>query len=200
VGRECEDIEALVKEVGGAAALFGSSSGAALALAAAASGVGVDALALFEPPFVVQEGDRRPPADLGSRVDELVATGRPGKAVNAFMTEAIGMPAIAVRLMRLMPRTWAKLEAMAPTIRYDLTIMAGTQDGGALPRERWASVAAPTLVLDGGKSPAGMRHAASALADVLPNARHRTVEGVSHGAVVMAPKKLAPLLREFFRA
>jgi len=42
VEREVEDIEALVKDVGGSAFLFGSSSGAVLALEAAARGIGVE--------------------------------------------------------------------------------------------------------------------------------------------------------------
>jgi pimeloyl-ACP methyl ester carboxylesterase len=69
VGRECEDIEALVKEAGGSAFLFGSSSGAVLALEAAARGVGVEKMVLFEPPFVVDErdGDHRPGSPTTSR-------------------------------------------------------------------------------------------------------------------------------------
>jgi pimeloyl-ACP methyl ester carboxylesterase len=200
VERECEDIEALVKEAGGWAFLFGSSSGAVLALEAAAHGVGVERMALFEPPFVVDENDPRPPREFASHVDDLIAGDRRAKAVTYFMTKGIGMPAIFVWMMRLMPRMWSNMKAMAPTIPYDVAIMDDTQSGRPLPPDRWASVAAPTLVMDGGKSPAGMRHAASALADVLPNARHRTLDGLSHGAVMMAPKRLAPVLRECFEA
>ena len=200
VQREVEDIAALVEEAGGSAFLFGSSSGAALALEAAAQVMGVERLALFEPPFVVDANDRRPPSDFGRRLDDLLAADRRAKAVTYFMTKGLGMPAAFLWLMRLMPRTWSNLKAMAPTIPYDVAVMGDTQAGKPLPSERWASVTVPTLVMHGGKSPPHIRHAATALAEILPKAQHRTVDGVSHGAVVMAPKKLVPALREFFEA
>lgn len=197
VERECEDLVALVEEAGGSAFVFGSSSGAALALEAAAHGARIDRLALFEPPFVVRRDDPRPPNDLAERVRELVASGRRGEAVSYFMTRAIGMPRIGVWFMRLMPRMWRSLESMAHTIPYDVAVMNDTQAGDPLPRERWASVAVPTLVLDGAKSPPHLRHAAEALADALPNAEHETLEGVSHASAVMSPKRLLPALRAF---
>ncbi|HEX5950704.1 MAG TPA: alpha/beta hydrolase [Actinomycetota bacterium] len=200
VERECEDIEALVKEVGGSACLFGSSSGAVLALEAAARGAGVERLALFEPPFVVSDRLAPQTEDLADRVGEALGSGRRGEAVALFMNRAVGVPTAGVRMMRLMRRTWRNLEAMAHTIPYDLAIMDGYRGGGPLPAERWASVGVPTLVLDGAKSPEHLRAAASALADALPNAQHRTLKGVSHASVVMTPRKLAPTLQRFFVA
>jgi pimeloyl-ACP methyl ester carboxylesterase len=61
--------------------------------------------------------------------------------------------------------------------------------------KRWVSVTAPTLVIDGAKSPAWMRHGMQALARVLPNAKLRTLEGQTH---MVNPKALAPVLVEFF--
>jgi ribulose kinase len=51
------------------------------------------------------------------------------------------------------------------------------------------------LVMDGGASPVWIHHAAQALADVLPNAQHRTLEGQTHD---VAPEALVPVLKEFF--
>src|SRR5262249_39086734 len=90
---------------------------------------------------------------------------------------------------------WPAFEAVAHTLAYDGAIMEGTVAGQPLPSERWASVTAPTLVIDGGASPARMRHAADALADVLRNAQRRTLEGQAHD---VAPEVLAPVLEEFF--
>jgi len=64
-----------------------------------------------------------------------------------------------------------------------------------LPLKKWASVTVPTLVIDGGASPAWLPHAAQALADVLRNAQRRTLEGQAHD---VAPEVLAPVLQEFF--
>jgi hypothetical protein len=69
--------------------------------------------------------------------------------------------------------------------------------GDPLPTQRWTSVKAPALVMDGGASPAWIRNSARALADVLPNAQHRTLEGQAHDA---APEVLAPALERFFVA
>ncbi|HWJ57812.1 MAG TPA: alpha/beta fold hydrolase, partial [Vicinamibacterales bacterium] len=57
--REIEDLEAVIREAGGSAGVCGVSSGAALALDAAARGVPIERLALYEPPFIVD--DTRPP-------------------------------------------------------------------------------------------------------------------------------------------
>jgi pimeloyl-ACP methyl ester carboxylesterase len=53
IRREVEDLHAVLTEAGGAAAVFGNSSGAVLALHAAAAGLPLTKLALWEPPFMV---------------------------------------------------------------------------------------------------------------------------------------------------
>jgi hypothetical protein len=97
--------------------------------------------------------------------------------------------------MRLMP-VWSKLKAVAHTLPYDGAIVQDKQRGKPLPASRWASVTVPALVMDGGKSPAWMRHANGSLATVLPNARYRTLEGHTH---MLKPKAHAPMLVEFFK-
>ncbi|MFF4167190.1 alpha/beta fold hydrolase [Streptomyces sp. NPDC001741] len=197
--REIEDIAALIGHVGGSASLFGSSSGAVLALRAAAAGIGVDRLALYEPPFVVAEGDDAPPTDLAQQIALLLAEGRRGEAVKYFMTRVQGMPGVAVLFMRLMPKMWANLTELARTLPYDIAIMGDTQQGRPLDAEEWKGVAVPTRVLTGGKSSAAFRRAARALTEILPEADHRSLPGLNHGAVVMAPKKIAPQVVEFVK-
>jgi alpha-beta hydrolase superfamily lysophospholipase len=46
-----------------------------------------------------------------------------------------------------------KLESVAHTLPYDGAIVKENQRGTPLPRDRWAGVTVPALVLDGGKSP-----------------------------------------------
>ncbi|OLO31552.1 alpha/beta hydrolase [Streptomyces sp. MNU77] len=197
--REIEDIAALVEHVGGSASLFGSSSGAVLALRAAAAGINVDRLALYEPPFVVGEGDDGPPEDLAEQITALLAEGRRSDAVKYFMTRVQGMPGIAVFFMKLMPKMWADLTKLAGTLPYDIAVMGDTQRGRPLEAEEWKGVAVPTRVLTGGKSPAAFQRAALAVTEILPQADHRTLPGLNHGAVVMAPKKIAPQIIEFIK-
>jgi hypothetical protein len=75
-------------------------------------------------------------------------------------------------------------------------IVQNNQKGKPLSASRWASVVVPTLVMDGGKSPAWMRHANRTLASVLPNAQYRTLEGQTH---MLKPKVHAAVLVEFFK-
>ena len=61
VEREVEDLDALINEAGGSAFVFGHSSGAVLALEAARLlPTKIKKLALYEPPFIID--DSRPPA------------------------------------------------------------------------------------------------------------------------------------------
>jgi pimeloyl-ACP methyl ester carboxylesterase len=192
--REVEDIEALIEAAGGSASVFGISSGAALALEAANRGLPIDRLALYEAPFVVDDSRSPVPDDYLGRLEGLVAADRRGDALRLFMREGVGLPAVFVAMMRLMP-AWSRLKAVAHTLPYDAAIVDDYRKGEPLPRDRWASATMPTLVAVGGKSPAWMRHAMQELAGVLPNARLRTLEGQTH---VVKAGALAPVLAKFF--
>jgi Alpha/beta hydrolase family len=78
VEREIEDLAALIDVAGGPATVFGWSSSGVLALDAAAAGLPITRLALFEPPFVVDDSRPPLPADDVQRLDAAVADGRPG--------------------------------------------------------------------------------------------------------------------------
>src|SRR5207237_4523757 len=79
VEREVDDLDALIREAGGAAHAFGYSSGANLALEGAARGLNITKLALYEAPFMVGDGVRRTPEDGDGQLAEAVATGRLGE-------------------------------------------------------------------------------------------------------------------------
>lgn len=195
VEREVEDIEALITEAGGSAFVFGHSSGAVLALEAARLlPTKITKLAVYEPPFIID--DSRPPApeDYVPHLIELVSSGRRGEAVEYFMTEAVGVPAEMVAQMRQSPM-WPGLEEVAHTIAYDGTIMGNTMRGDPLPLRKWAAVTVPTLVMDGGDSPAFLRNGAQALVDALPKGQHCRLPGQTHDIV---PQVFAPVLEEFF--
>jgi pimeloyl-ACP methyl ester carboxylesterase len=194
VEREVEDLAALINEAGGSIALYSISSGAALALEAANSGLPVTKLAVYEAPFVVDDTRPPVPADFVAQLDRMIAEDRRGDAVKAFMSSGVRLPAMVVSLMRLLP-AWTRLKGVAHTLPYDMRIMGDTQGGKPLPADRWAAVTVPTLVIDGGKSPQWMRNGMQALADVLPNAQHRTLAGQTH---LVKAKALAPVLTEFF--
>ena len=90
VEREVEDLEALIVEAGGSAFVCGFSSGAALALAAAARGLAITKLALYEPPFIVDDSRPPLPRDFATQLTELVSSGRRGDAAEALHDEGGG--------------------------------------------------------------------------------------------------------------
>jgi pimeloyl-ACP methyl ester carboxylesterase len=181
--REIEDLAALIAQAGGSAGVFGYSSGAILALHAASHGLAISQLALYDPPPTGAKAGQ-----LAPQLTELITAGHRGEAVELFQTEAVGIPAAIVAQMRNAPFRPA-LEKMAHTLVYESTILQ------ALPAGLIASVRAPTLVIDGEKSPEVLRQAAQALAAALPTGRYRTLEGQTHDIV---PAVVAPVLEEFF--
>jgi pimeloyl-ACP methyl ester carboxylesterase len=194
--REVEDIAALIAEAGGHALLYGISSGGALAIEAARRLDSVDALLVYEVPYVVD--DTRPPVpdDYARRMDALLAAGDRGGAVKLFMREGVGLPAAMVAMMRLMP-SWRKLTSVAHTLPYDISFTVGDQRGRPYAPGRFDGISAPVLVVDGGKSPAAMRNAMKALAATLPGATYETLPGQTH---LVKAAALAPVLTAFAKA
>jgi pimeloyl-ACP methyl ester carboxylesterase len=188
IQREVEDLQAVLTAAGGAAAVFGNSSGAVLALHAAAAGLPLTRLALWEPPFMTDpDAPRRQQAYL-AQLTELLDAGRRGDAMALFMT-SIGLPEAMITGMRQAPM-WSGMEALAHTLAYDATIMGDS----TVPTDLVAAVKAPTLVLDGSDTEAWAANSARALTAALPNPRHHTLEGQAHN---VAWDVLAPVLREF---
>jgi pimeloyl-ACP methyl ester carboxylesterase len=191
--REVEDIEALLHETGGSACVMGLSSGAALSLEAARRGAPIRRLALFEAPFVVDDKYPRMGDDYLPQLKALVAADKRGAAVKQFMRR-VGVPGLMLGVMPLLPM-WKKLKAVAPTLVYDISIVEPFQQGRALPADRWSGMTVPTLVIDGGKSPAWMRSGMRALASAIPGARYETLPGQTH---MVKAGVLAPVLAGFF--
>ena len=193
IDREIDDLDALIREAGGSAFVYGISSGAALALEAAHRGLAIPKLALYESPCIVDDTHAPLPADFLTRLNAAVAENRRGDAVKMFL-RLVDLPAVALLIMPLMP-AWSKLKAVAHTLPYDITIVQENQQGRPFAAGRWAGAAMPTLAMDGSRSPAWMRNGMKALAGALPNATFRTLEDQTH--MVKAPA-LAPVLTQFF--
>lgn len=194
VEREVEDLAAVIDHVGGSAAVFGHSSGAVLGLEAAARGVAMTSLAVYEPPYVVDDSRPKPAADLFDRVRALIADGDRDTAVELFLVEGTATPAEIVKGMRDAP-VWGWFTGLAHTLPYDLALCG---PGNVLPADRLAKISVPTLVMDGGESDAWMRAGTRAVADTITDARYVTVEGQDHG-VLREPDVLRGLLTDFLR-
>jgi pimeloyl-ACP methyl ester carboxylesterase len=191
VEREIEDIEALIDDAGGPAFVSGISSGGALAFEAAlALGGKVSKLAVYEAPYNDDDAARLAWRDLRKQLGKALADGRRGDAVGLFMT-LLGVSAEDLDGMRQLPM-WPMWEAIAPTIAYDAAVLG---EDASVPTERAARVAVPTLIMDGEASYPFMHTSATALANAIPNALHRTLEGQTHE---VSAEAIAPVLVEFF--
>jgi pimeloyl-ACP methyl ester carboxylesterase len=198
VGREIEDIEALVAEAGGSAHLYGISSGGALALEAAAAGVPIDRLAVYEVPYDMSDDGPQRQREYASTLEKLLAEGRRGDAFALFMRLA-GSSEEDIASARNLP-IWPGLEAIAHTLAYDAACMGNGQP----PTARLAKITQSTLVATGGASPDSFvggggsffDDAAAAIAASIPQAERQVIEGQTH---MVDPKALAPVLERFFR-
>ncbi len=192
VAREIEDIDALIKEAGGSAFISGISSGAILAMEAAITlGSKIKKLAMYEPPYTGDPATRQALEIFRKEFQKALAEGRRGDAVGHFLT-LMGLPDEMLDGMRQLPM-WPMWEAIAPTFGYEAALMG---EDGSVPIARAASIAVPTLVMDGEATPYPFMHpTAVALAQAIPNAQHRTLEGQTHE---VAAEALAPVLVEFF--
>ncbi|MEU4699252.1 alpha/beta fold hydrolase [Nonomuraea dietziae] len=193
VHREIEDLAAVIEAAGGSAMVFGGSSGAALALEATARDPAISKLAVWEPPYHVDESAPCLPDDFAAQLEALVGQGRRAEVVERFMVEAAEVPVEAVTAMRAEP-SWPELEAVAHTLAYEAAVMG---PGNALPAGLLGAINRPTLVLNGERSPAWMTSAGRAVAKSVPGALHRVLEGQTHNVSAQA---LAPELLEFFVA
>jgi pimeloyl-ACP methyl ester carboxylesterase len=191
VEREVEDLQALTDQAGRSVFLYGSSSGGNLVLAAVARGLPARRVALWEPNFLVDASRPPLPDDYVAQLEERVASGRRGDAVEYFLTTAVALPPEFVAGMREAPM-WAGMEAAAHTLAYDGRIV----DGFKLRADALRSVTTPALILAGGQTP-WMSSGAVALADALPNGAYRSLDGQGHD---VAPDVIAPVLTEFFAA
>ena len=189
VEREFEDLEALIVEAGGSASLWGTSSGGVLALLATAGGLPITRLALWEPPFNVDEDGPRRHKEYETRLGELLAEGRRGDAAALFMSQ-VGLPPEFIAQARSAP-WWPAQEALAPTLAYDAAVMGDSM----VPVKQAASVTIPTIVIDGGVADPFFHAAAQALVSAMPNAQLSSLSGQPHN---VDPQALAPVLVEFF--
>ena len=192
--REIDDLRAVIDALGGSAFVHGHSSGGVVALDAVAAGLPITKLAVYEPPFTVDDSRPPYPDDFIDTLRGLVEAGRRGDAVASFFRTGLLMPESEIEKARQAPN-WPQLESLAHTLIYDFEILGDRLSGRPLPAAMADSITIPVLVLQGGNSPPALRNPAASLAALLPNATTRVLEDQGHGA---PPDVLAPILESFF--
>ena len=189
VAREIDDLGALIAEAGGEAAVFGYSSGAVLALEAASAGLPISALVLYDLPLMTEDRGPRWSVDHGSRLRELVGSGRRGDAVEYFQSMIVGIPDDVVAQMRHAPFRPA-LEAIAHTLVYEAAILGD----GLLRRDLARAIATPLLALVGERTTPFMVETAHELAEAVRDGRSLVLAGQGHD---IEPRVVGPVVADF---
>ncbi len=168
------------------AILYGHSSGAVVALEALVAAPELFSKAvIYEPPSVIDAPHAGPATD---RVQELLAKGKPGKALQIFLRDVVWMPAREAWLVgkivgltkgRLVPRQVDDILAIdALGVRLDA----------------YAQIKVPVVLLGGDRSPKHLTERLDALARVLPAAQRVVLRGRDHGADLAAPNEVARVI------
>jgi pimeloyl-ACP methyl ester carboxylesterase len=185
---ELDDLRAVIDAVGGEPYVLGFSSGAGLAYRAAAAGVPMKKLIGYEAPYVGRRGGRDYVADL----DRLIDEGKNGKAVDYFMVKMVGGPFFLPLMFRVMGKLWGQMKTIAPTLRYDARVMGGDFE---VPVAEFAKIRIPVLAAWGSKAAPAMSKANAAIAEAIPGAEHRILDGQTHN---VSPEALRPEIVRFF--
>lgn len=183
--REIDDLEAVIDALGGSALLYGHSSGAVLAMHAAQRlAPKVQRVVMYDAPWVAHDAGAARYAKLCTEVDGLLDTGRHAAAIKRFLT-GIGMPRAFATVLPLMPG-WRRLVALAPTLRYDMSLTSDVP-----PLDIAARITVPVHVMVGERSDDELHLVASALAGAIPGASHEVLAGQDH---MVSDKVLLPSL------
>jgi pimeloyl-ACP methyl ester carboxylesterase len=191
--RELYDVGAVLREAGEDALLFGHSFGGLLC-AGASAGFGVAGegrparLALYEGPM----GGVLASEDWIDRFEANLEAGNPDQAMRDFMSDVGGYTDAEIDAMQGTPY-WQARVAAAPTVPRELRAEHAVTIGDLLLEK----VAAPTLLLVGGRSPGWAKQSTDAYAAVIPQMEVITMDGQGHGAAFSAPAMLASELQAF---
>src|SRR5215813_3925889 len=105
VDRETEDIAAILNMVGGSAFVYGSSGCGVLCMEVAARGLAsrMKKLAVWEPPYIVDDSRLPAPQDYMSQMTHMLQEGRRGDMIKYFFEKGVGMPASFVEMLPQFP-------------------------------------------------------------------------------------------------
>lgn len=195
---EAADLEcvlgAVTEAAGPGAHVVGGSYGATVALHAALTGTDrIASLALFEPPLLLSGGHLSPVLE---RFRRLCAEARYPDALELFAREVACVPSELVEA--------ASFELENEELGRSATLSAGADmeamaaDGRDI--DRWAAIAVPVLLMQGGLSWPPLPEGMDRLASALPHAQRVVWSDQSHFATAMVPERVAETLQRFFGA
>jgi len=198
VWREIEDLHALLQKTN-AHILFGHSAGGFIALEAALA-LPIEKLALYEPAVSIDGsvdfGWLRPLEEALSRGDGPAAFVYLAKGLHLhWMTELPFWFWYPLARLMLRDAEGREMVSLVPTIVWEAKEIQRLDST----YQRYRSIFANTLLLNGSKSPAYLRNVLPTLANTIPHAQHIELDGLNHNAPDQdAPERVATTLERFF--
>jgi pimeloyl-ACP methyl ester carboxylesterase len=188
---EVEHVLAVADLMAGPIVLVGHSSGGVVALEALLAAPDRFAGAvLYEPPVATGQSSPGASDDAYQRAREAMEAGQPGKMMQIFITEIVGMPKHVGCVLRPLIAAAPKARKLAPRQLSDLD--------GLQPRlDSYADIGTPTLLLGGERSPAHLRERLDTLAATMPNTEKLIMPGRDHNANSRAPGDVASAIADF---
>jgi len=193
IEREFEDVVAVLQSTEVPACVLAHSYGAICALEALRLTDHLAKVVLYEPPLPLPGQGLIFAADLGQRLQALLAAGDRDGVVATFMREVIRMSEQDIEGMRR-TTSWAVRLSAAHTIPREVAV-ANTYRFHA---EDFADVRVPALFLVGSLSPAYMHEATTMASAALAGSRVESLPGQGHAAMSTGPRvfldKVLPFL------
>ena len=206
LGKECEDLEALLRE-SEAHRIFGLSSGGIVALYAALTLQAIRQIAVYEPPLSSHSST---PLDWTDRYRREIEE---GELPSAFVTVLKGtrtspflqhIPRIALvpimkwasRRDRNQKQGDVSLIQLIPTMELDIRLVRETENT----IQTLASLEADSLLLGGSRSPSYLRQTLRSLEQILPRTKRVEFKGLDHLGPSNGgnPRLVATALKAFF--
>ncbi len=191
LGREYEDVVAVVESAGEGVSVLGHSYGGICALEAALLTDGIRRLVLYEPPM----GYLKSAPHVVDRLHKLLEEGRRDELLGYFMREVAGLPPDQVELLRSLPAWEARLDAADTIPREERASREYVFDPA-----RFRDLDVPTLYLQGGDSSEPFRAAGEALRGALPDCRVAVMPGQRHAAMDTATDLFTAQVLSFLEA
>ena len=191
MAEEVGDVLVLAETVGGTPLVFGHSSGAVLALECLVAQPALfSGAVLYEPPLPAET----PGAEQAlERARRAVAEGRPGRAMQIFTHEMVGLPRAQSRLIGTFVSLLPQMRRMAARQIADVEAM---HDLGSR-RFAYATISTPTLLVGGDRSPGSLDQHLGLLAAGITSATRISLEGQGHSAQMRDPARLAEVVASF---
>ena len=184
LGREFEDVAAMVDSIDEPVNLLGHSHGAICALEATLLTDNLRSLVLYEPPIPWEiVGPELFSEETVAEMEALLADGEDEEALVVFMRDLLELPPEQLDALRSHP-SWPARVAAAPTLPREERAPFDYEWDPA----RFADMTTPTLLLLGGESPEWARDSTEAIHEALPNSQIVVLDGEGHVAMNTAPE------------